>query len=139
MIAKRVLIVDHYDPTLDLLVEVLKSEGYTALRYSGECLSAAYIAEARADLLILDLEISDPDGALLLLRALRHQPNTWALPVIVNSTDDRLLGRLAEELRELNCTALSKPFDLGMLVSVVSASLDTGRERSRGSSAEHAY
>jgi DNA-binding response OmpR family regulator len=139
MIAKRVLIIDHYDPTLDLLVEVLKCEGYTPLRYSGECLDASCIGDARADLLILDLGVGEPSGVLPLLRALRQQPNTWALPVIVNSTDDRLLESLAEDLLELRCTALSKPFDLEMLVAVVSASLNTGRERSCGSSAEHAF
>ena len=139
MSTKRVLIVDHYDPTLDLLVEVLKSEGYTPLCYPDEFLSAACIGDARADLLILDLGLGDPFGVLQLLRDLRQQPNTWALPVIVNSTDERLLEGLAEELRELGCIALSKPFDLERLVSAVSASLGRGRERNRGGSTERAF
>lgn len=139
MTSKRVLIIDHYDPTLDLLVEVLKGEGYTPLRYSGECLNSRCIGDARADLLILDLGVGEPSGVLLLLRGLRQQPDTWALPVIVNSTDDHLLDYLAEDLRELRCSVLSKPFDLEMLVSMVSASLDTGRERPCGSSAEQVF
>jgi DNA-binding response OmpR family regulator len=139
MIAKRVLIIDHYDATLDLLVEVLKSEGYTPLRYSGGSLNAGCIREARADLLIVDVGVGDSSDVLPLLRALRQQPSTWALPVIVNSTDERLLASLAEDLHELRCTALSKPFDLDMLVAVVSASLDAGYERSCGNSAEPTF
>jgi DNA-binding response OmpR family regulator len=139
MTEKRVLIVDHYDATLDLLVELFKGEGYTALRSSGERLSAGCIGDARADLVILDLGLDDPSGVLPLLRDLRQRPNTWALPVIVNSTDEQLLEHLAEDLRELRCAALSKPFDLETLMALVRACLDPGRERSRGSAGERAF
>ena len=138
MIAKRVLIIDHYDATLDLLVEVLKNEGYTPLCYFGNSLSAAHIDDADADLLILDLGVGDRVGVLKLLHDLRQRPTTRALPVIVNSTDDRLLADLEEDLSELDCTTLLKPFDLETLISLVSTSLGTGLERGWGSSTEHA-
>jgi DNA-binding response OmpR family regulator len=136
MVGERVLIIDHYDATLDLLVEVLKAEGYTPLSYFGSCVSAAYIGDARADLLILDLGVGDQDGVLELLRDLRQRPNTQSLPVIVNSTDERLLGYLAEDLRRFGCTALSKPFDLETLISMVRSSLGSRRDRRRSNSSE---
>jgi len=139
MTKKRVLIVDHYDATLDLLVELLKSEGYTALRSSGERLSAGCIGDAQADLLILDLGLGDPSDVLPLLRDLRQRPTTWGLPVIVNSTDEQLLEHLAADLRELRCAALSKPFDLDTLMALVREYLDTGRERSWGGATGRAF
>jgi CheY-like chemotaxis protein len=119
MINRRVLIIDHYDATLDLLVEVLQNEGYTALRYPGSHLSAQRVADAQADLLVLELGISDGDDALRLIRDLRQHPDMRALPVIANSTNTRLLNNLGPELDDLGCVALEKPFDLDDLCSLI--------------------
>lgn len=119
MVGKRVMIVDHYDATVELLVEILKSEGYTPISCCLECLNAARIADAHADLLILELGLGSPATMLQLLHKLRQHPSTQALPVIVNSTDDQLLAQLAEELRQLGCIGVAKPFDVDGLLTLV--------------------
>jgi DNA-binding response OmpR family regulator len=123
MASKRVLIVDHYDATVDLLAEILQSEGYTPICCGQGGLNTNWIADARADLMILELGLGNPSDMLQLLRELRQHPSTAALPVIVNSTDDQLLARLAEELRGLGCVGVSKPFDVDGLLMLVGTRL----------------
>ena len=131
MLSKRVMIVDDYDPTIELLAEVLESEGYTPICHTEECLSVTCITDARADLLILELGLGEPNGMLQLLHDLRQHPSTWALPVIVNSTDDQLLAELADELSDLSCAAVSKPFDLEVLLRLVGTCLSRGANEAR--------
>jgi DNA-binding response OmpR family regulator len=129
MSSKRVMIVDHYDATVDLLAEIFKSEGYTPIGCRYECLNVASIADAQADLLILELGLGNPVDMLQLLRRLRQHPSTEMLPVIVNSTDEQLLAQLAEELRDLGCVGVAKPFDVDGLVTLVEAYLANGCEQ----------
>ena len=129
MSSKRVMIVEHYNATEDLFVDILKSEGYAPICCPGEDLNATCILDAQADLLILELGLGSPSDILLLLRNLRHHPSTSGLPVIVNSTDNQLLERLAEQLRELDCFAVSMPFDLEELLALVGTCLAVGCER----------
>jgi DNA-binding response OmpR family regulator len=129
MSSKRVIIVDHYDATAELLVEIFKTEGYTPICCSHECLDVADIAGAQADLLMLELGPGNPSNMLELLRELRQHPSTAALPVIVNSTDDRLLARFTAELRELGCVAVAKPFDVDELLTLVGMRLAIECER----------
>jgi DNA-binding response OmpR family regulator len=129
MSSKRVMIIDHYDATVELLVEILRGEGYTPICGNYEHLNTSCIADARADLLILELGVGNPLDLLQLLHDLRLHPSTVALPVIVNSTDDQLLARLDEELRELGCVAVAKPFDVDEFLTLVDTRLPIGCER----------
>jgi len=109
---KRVIVVDHDLETARLMAELLKDEGLATLCYPTWLLSVACIEHAQADLLILELGPGDPRASLDLLGDLRRNRLTRTLPVIVDSTDERLLDRLAEQLRELGCILMAKPFAL---------------------------
>jgi DNA-binding response OmpR family regulator len=126
---KRVLVVDQDAAISELIAELLKSEGFAPLCYSAWPTSVAFIEQTQANMLILELGLGDPSAALDLLGELRRNFHTRALPVIVNSTDDRLLDRLAEPLRDLGCVMLRKPFELDDFFSSISACLDTGRSQ----------
>lgn len=108
----RVIVVDHDSATTELIAEILASIGCVPLCYATGLLSVASIDQARAHLLILELVPGDSGAALDLLGELRKNPQTRALPVIVNSTDNHLLDGLAVSLRDLGCMMLAKPFDL---------------------------
>jgi chemosensory pili system protein ChpA (sensor histidine kinase/response regulator) len=125
--SKRVIIVDHDAETIELIAELLRDEGFAPLSYPTWLLSVTNIEQAQANLLILDLGLGDPCAALELLRELRRNEPTRALPVLVNSTDDRQLAQLAEALRELDCVVLAKPFDLDDFFSSINVCLDAGR------------
>lgn len=129
MCMKRVVVVDQDQATAELIAEFLKSEGFAPLGYPEWPASLASIDDAQADLLILELGPGDPNSTLHLLGALRRRPGTQALPVIVNSTDDRLLEDLAGELHDLGCAALAKPFDLNQFLALIGMCLDITRDR----------
>src|SRR5687767_13873674 len=87
---QRVIVVDQEGETARLSAELLKDEGYTPLCYPSWLLSAACIAQAQANLLILELWPGDPNSALDLLAELRRHSYLHSLPAIVISTDERL-------------------------------------------------
>jgi DNA-binding response OmpR family regulator len=118
-----VIEVDHDHATSELIAELLKSEGFVPLCYPAWILSVACIEQAQASLLILGLGPGDPSAALDLISELRRNAHTCVLPVIVNSTDDRLLERQAESLRDLGCIMLAKPFDLDEFSALIGACL----------------
>jgi len=129
--SKRVIVVDHDDATSQLIAEILEYEGFAPLCCSSGLLSVENIKQAQANLLILELGLGDPSAALDLLGELRRNVHTLALPVIVNSTDDRLLKRLAEPLRDLGCVALAKPFELDDFFLSISLCLAPGRSQTQ--------
>lgn len=128
---KRVIVVDHDQATAELIAEFLRSEGFVPLCYPEWPISLACIDNARADLLILDLGLGHPTGALDLLGQLRRQQGTQALPVIVNTTDERMLEQLAGALHQLGCASLVKPFDLDEFLALIGACLGTKRKRTQ--------
>jgi DNA-binding NtrC family response regulator len=125
--SRRVIVIDYDAATTELFAELLKSEGLMPICYPAMPISAMCIEQAQAQLLILELGLGDPCAALALLSALRQNAHTRALPVIVNSTDNRLLERLAAPLRDLDCAILAKPFELDDFFSLVSGCLEPGR------------
>ena len=129
--AKRAIVVDHDAATTDLIAELLTSEGYAPVCCAVWPINLAFIEQAQAQLLVLEFGLGDPSAALDLLSELRQNPHTCALPVIVNSTDDRLLERLAEPLRALDCVVLAKPFDLDDFYSLISLCLEAGHSQTQ--------
>jgi len=123
--SQRVIVVDHDLETTKLMAELLKDEGFVALCYPSWLLSVGCIEQARANLLILELTPGNPDVALALLGDLRRNNQTRRLPVIVDSTDARLLEHLAEPLRDLGCILLAKPFDLDVFFASIRMGLDS--------------
>jgi CheY-like chemotaxis protein len=124
--SKRVIVVDHDEATTELIAELLQSEGYDPLCCSAWLLSVGFIEQMQANLIILDLSVGDPRPALDLISELRRNPATYAVPVIVNSTDQRQLDRLADPLRDLGCVVLAKPFELDDFFSSISVCLNPG-------------
>jgi len=129
--SKRVMVVDYDDATTDFIAELLQGEGFAPLCYPVWPVSIALIEQAQAHLLILDLGLDNPSATLDLLSALRRNAHTRGLPVIVNSTDDRLLERLAGPLRDLGCVRLAKPFELDDFFVAIQVCLDAGRPQTQ--------
>jgi len=132
----RAIIADHDAATAELIAELLASVGFAPLCCGAWPISVACIEQARAQLLVLECGLGDPRPMLALLGELRRNRPTRALPVIVNSTDDRLLKRMAQPLRDLGCVVLAKPFELDDFFSSISLCLDIGVATCNGSPAE---
>ncbi len=113
--AKRVLVVDDYPPTVELLREALETAGFavTSARNGAECL---YKVEAeRPDLVILDITMPVMDG-LEALRVLRGNPETRYLPVIL-LTGRREWVDFLDGNRQGASLYLTKPIELQRVIS----------------------
>jgi CheY-like chemotaxis protein len=80
--SKRILIVDDEFTVADTLAEYLAWEGYTTTIAANGKAALEAISSARPDLVLLDFMMPVMDG-LQLLAALREQPATRELPVIL--------------------------------------------------------
>lgn len=85
--ATRVLVVDDHVETVRVISDVLTREGFSVIsaRNGKECLSK--VEAEHPDVIILDVMMPVMDG-LKALRALRENPETQALPVIVLTVRD---------------------------------------------------
>jgi DNA-binding response OmpR family regulator len=118
-----VAVVDDDVAFVDLMREVLTDEGYGVVVGTAEEDAAAMVARERPALAILDLRMAEAGSGITILRALRDDPATATLPVLVCSADVIFLRAHADDLRALGCQTLPKPFDLDTLLRTIRAML----------------
>lgn len=137
--AHIILIADSSPDICALLVDLLTEEGYVPRCCPSEQVTADEIRSASADLVILDLRSDEAGAMLLLLEQLRQHDATHGLPIVISSTNPRLLDDLAAPLRRLRCGTLIKPFDVDQLLRCIAQYL--GREQAHQESGcfERAY
>ena len=123
----HVLILDEDAAIRDFLEEVLRDEGYgvESRRLDGHV--PALVAGRQPDLVLLDcLAPWRPDGWAP-LEALRADPATAHLPIILCLTNPRQAETRAAWLAAQPTWVLPKPFDLDELSAIVRAALSDGR------------
>lgn len=114
------------DTNLDLLsfFEIfLKEEGYCVLPSSKELSSLDPVKEARPDLLIIDPLPSFGLENWQVIRQLKQDPATAALPVIVCTQESKVSGLQPDGLTQDNLKVVFKPFDLEVLLTAIRRSL----------------
>jgi len=120
---KHVVVVDDDRDTLALYRDVLGEESYRATLLASPDLEPAAVAALAPDLLLLDLRFGHERRGVDLLRRLKGNPDTLAIPVLVCSADARLLDELHEELAAWDCAVLAKPFGLDDLLAAIAGCL----------------
>ena len=104
----RILVVDDDENTRTLARKALIQGGHRVFEAAGGAEALQLIQRRRPDLVILDLVMPQVDGVTV-LRALRSQKETQALPVLVlTSLDDEASTRTSFELGATDF--LNKPF-----------------------------
>jgi CheY-like chemotaxis protein len=104
---------------LELMHDLLTSEGYrTAIWNEGD---RAYemIKEHRPLLVVLDIRMERPDTGWMVLELMRLDPETANIPVIICSADTERIRAKEAYLREKGCDILEKPFLLEDLLGKV--------------------
>jgi CheY-like chemotaxis protein len=81
------------------------------------------IRDEQPDLVILDINLIHPGRGWSTLDATKLHPKTRHIPVIVCSTDMRMINEKVEMLRDLNCQVLEKPFEIETLLDMVAAAI----------------
>lgn len=83
----KIMVVEDHDLLLSLLRRALEREGYEVVTATSgvEMMKQLYLA--KPDLIVLDVELPDVDGREL-LAALKKDPRTFSIPVVVWSGRD---------------------------------------------------
>ncbi|HET6647369.1 MAG TPA: PAS domain S-box protein [Pyrinomonadaceae bacterium] len=95
----RVLIVDDNQKVLDLLVELLKPEGYEVAAASDGAIALDLVASFEPDVVVSDVVMPQVDG-IELCRRIKQNPKTATIPVLLMSgsrqtSDDSIEGLTA--------------------------------------------
>ena len=113
---KHVLVVNAAPVFLDLARELLRDERYDVTTTSFVPRAFDQIAALQPDLLLIDLTAGERVGWDLLER-LQREVRTRGIPVIVTSTDPRLLDRAGAHAGRYGADyLLAMPFDIAELV-----------------------
>jgi CheY-like chemotaxis protein len=113
---RRVLVVEDSDVIRRVLSLILQGEGYQVAQAEGGRTALALARQYRPDVVTLDLSLPDLDGREV-LRLLKEDPLTRAIPVVVISANPELL---TEPERSHAAQVIHKPFDVDDLLAGVS-------------------
>ncbi|MEO7909228.1 MAG: response regulator [Roseiflexaceae bacterium] len=108
---------------VELIKELLTEFGYPNVVWQVGQSSFEHIREAPPHLLILDINLANPARGWSTLDSVRLNPKTRHIPVIICSTDMRMINEKAEMLRNMNCQVVEKPFDIETLLDKVVAAI----------------
>ena len=116
---KHVFAIDGSPDFLNLIRDLFQGEGYNVTTTNYVPTSFEQIETAHPDALIIDVVIGQEAGWAL-LEQLQGDADTAGIPVLVVSTDPRLLKR-AQEQAALYGTHryLEKPFDVDALLTTI--------------------
>ena len=123
---RHVFAVNSSDAILAALRELLEDEGYAVATSTYAADPFSRIAALRPDAVVVDVAPGEDAGWALLDR-LRADPATGAIPVLVVSTDPRLLDQV--RVRSPTIAArryLAKPFAIGDVVAALREMLGEG-------------
>jgi diguanylate cyclase len=112
----RVLIVEDEKPIRELLDDFLSDEGFDTLLAENGQRGIELARTEQPDLVLMDLMLPLLDG-FAAMRALKEDPETRKIPVVVMSANSVLLLHLSDQL--LADETLRKPFDLDQVLHVI--------------------
>src|SRR5689334_14234544 len=121
----HIIVIDDDAAIRDLFGDLLRSEGYQASLLATP-VPPAELRRLEPDLLILDLLIGRPYGpdGQTYLHAIKAEPTTASLPVVVCSAATDVIDRQRADLERWSCAICPKPFDLDDVLAVVRSCLE---------------
>ena len=81
--------------------------------------AAAFVRAQHPAAVLLDLHMEERDAGIRIAEALRADPQTATMPVILSTAQQRLKREQYDRLRRQRCGWLAKPYTHGTLLSVV--------------------
>jgi CheY-like chemotaxis protein len=119
---KHVVVISSTDEFVGLIRELLIDERYNVTTTNFVARTYQQIEALQPDLLMIDLVIQERAGWSLLDR-LQTQAITSDIPVVVTSTDHKLLEQAEQNRREYTHSSkyVIQPFDIDILLATVEA------------------
>ncbi len=114
-----IAIIDDVSAVLALMAEILSDAGYAVVTGTNADDVEGIVARGRPDLLVLDVRLPGAVTGMRLLHAMRQNPTTARLPILVITADLTFLRENADALKDLGCETLAKPFDIDAFLGCV--------------------
>jgi CheY-like chemotaxis protein len=122
---KHILGVNGHPPFLELLREILQDERFNVTTTNHVPKTFDQIAALQPDLVIVDLVVHQLAGWALLDR-LHHDCVTRGIPLLLTSTDPKLLSHAEEEAERYGeHRVLACPFDIAELLRAINDLIGT--------------
>jgi CheY-like chemotaxis protein len=119
MPTQHIVVADDNTLYLQMLRDLLTEKGYPEVQCIHGPLTFDLIRQVQPAVVIVDIDMGHPGEGWRILDLLRLHPSTTHIPVIVCSTDPRILNAKAAWLEDMRCAAIEKPFDLETLLAKV--------------------
>lgn len=123
-----VAIIEDDPALLDLVRELLKERSWGTLMVQDRYTAVETIRREVPDAVLLDIHLGGAQNGWHMLDALRADPVTRTIPIIVWSGDARGLQEKEQWLREHRIGVLSKPFDIDDLYRCLDQELESQSE-----------
>ena len=121
MATSLIAVIDNDWTFLELMVELLRDEGYRTVHSATAAEGMALVSLCRPDLVILDTWLATQDDGCALLERIRRDARLQSVPVLVCTADLTCLVRHAELFQRHCCAVLEKPFDIASRHTLVAA------------------
>ena len=118
-IAPLIVIADSDTVYLDLMNTILAEAGYTVLRVSVSGQVYPLVRQAQPNLVIMDIQMGQPDSGWYALDLIRLDPDTASIPLLVCSTNTFLFQRRLVLLKLVRWGTLDKPFVVDQLLAKI--------------------
>ena len=116
---KHIFAINSVPTFLNIVRELLHGEEFNVTTTNFVPQTFDQIAALQPDLILVDLAVRQEAGWDLLER-LHAEVGTWAIPVVITSTDQRLLDRAqADADRSGQYYVTAKPLDLNVLLATI--------------------
>jgi CheY-like chemotaxis protein len=117
--AKLIMVIDRTQGVLDLFEQVLSDEGYRLSLHFYKWQDLQEVKRVKPDLIISDHSFPNDPAAWQFLEKLKSDTQTTNIPVIVCTTNPKVVLDAERRLANLDITVLAKPFQIDELVTVV--------------------
>ncbi len=115
---KKILIVDDMQNTRFVLSEAFKIEGYEVIEARDGIEAVNYASEKLPDLIIMDIDMPQKNG-FEAITEIRSDPNTRAIPILVNTGKEDILLKIGKECGEKIQAVIEKPYRIDEIISKV--------------------
>jgi CheY-like chemotaxis protein len=119
----RILAIDNAVEILHLYEALLGEEGYTVIPIPCQAAGPAVLRQMQPDVVLLDCFIGSCCTGWDVLDMLRRDPHLNRIPVVICTTDVRLVGKEDKRLDREGIRRLGKPFDVYDLLSTVETAI----------------
>lgn len=113
-----IVVADHEPSHGELLSEIVMDEGYPHVAVVSVEELWPLVTQTMPGLVLLDMGLNSTAGWRL-LEQIRRYPPTIVIPVILFTTNARPFAEQAGALQRQHCFILAKPFDISVLLGLV--------------------